>query len=141
MEVGRSLDEIDQKVKKLNSSLSQSTQLTRELDKSIKLDPKNTEAVTNKMKSLQTQIGLATQKVALLKQKQAEANKAFAEGNLAEKEFNKIEVAVVKAENELKKYNNELAQATNQGRIDGVNKLSRGFVYIEKLFKTIDNRF
>ena len=135
MEVGRSLDEIDQKVKKLNSSLSQSTQLTRELDKSIKLDPKNTEAVTNKMKSLQTQIGLATQKVALLKQKQAEANKAFADGNLAEKEFNKIEIAVVKAENELKKYNNELAQATNQGKIDGVSKLSRGFDKVESSLK------
>lgn len=135
MEVGRSFDEIDQKVKKLNESLKLATSQTKELDKAIKLDPKDTEAVTTKMKNLQTQIGLTTQKVALLKQKQLEASKAFQNGDLGEKEFNKIQVAVLKAENELKSYNNELKNTTDAPRIANLNKLATGFDNIHNTLK------
>lgn len=127
MEVGRSLDELDQKIKKVNDSLKQSTAQTRELDKAIKLDSSNTEAVATKMKNLQTEIGLCTQKVALLKQKQIEANKAFANGDLTAKEFSKIQVAVLKAENELVRYNNELKQVTDAPKIQKIEKMSQGF--------------
>lgn len=135
MDIGRSFDELDQKVTKLNKSLSESNSLARELDKAIKLDPKNTEAVANKMKSLQTQVGLATQKVALLKQKQQEASKAFQSGDMTAKEFNKIEVAVLKAENELQKYNNEIKRTANAPVIENVNKLSKGFDKVESSLK------
>lgn len=135
MEVGRSLDQIDNKVRKLNESLRQSTTLTRELDKAIKLDPKNTQAVTSKMQNLKNEIGLTTQKVALLKQKQVEANKAFQNGDISSKEFNKIQVAVLKAENELKRYNNELDNASNQGMVSKIGKLSQGFDKVEGSLK------
>lgn len=127
MEVGRSLDQIDQKIKKLNSSIKESTSLTKELDKAIKLDSKNIDAVETKMKTLQNQIGLATQKVALLKQKQLEATKAFEKGDMTAKEFNKIEVAILKAENELKRYNVELERSTDAPKINRINNLSKGF--------------
>ena len=135
MEVGRSLDQIDTKVKKLNDSLKQSTNLTKELDKSLKFDPKNTEAMANKMTNLKNQIGLATQKVSLLKQQQIQANKAFQQGDISAKEYNKIQVAVLKAENELKRYNMELDNASNQGKIAKIGKLSQGFVKVENSLK------
>ena len=94
MEVGRSFDVIDQKVKKLNDTIKLATNQTRELDKSLKLDPKNTEASVAKMKLLENQVGLTTQKVALLKQKQIEANQMFAKGDISAKEYNKIQVSV-----------------------------------------------
>ena len=103
MEVGRSLEQIDQKVRKLNESIKQTTSQTREFDKALKLDPKNTEASIQKMKNLEVQIGLATQKVSLLKQKQIEANNAFKNGDLTAKEFNKIQVAVLQGLENLKK--------------------------------------
>ena len=62
MEVGRSLDKLDQKIKQVSDSLKYTTSQTKELDKALKLDSKNTEASTQKMKNLETQIGLATQK-------------------------------------------------------------------------------
>jgi hypothetical protein len=46
----------------------------------LKLDPKSAETVERKMQTLQTAVGTATQKVALLRQKQDEANKAFQRG-------------------------------------------------------------
>lgn len=135
MEVGRSLDDIDQKVKKLNASLKMSTDQTKELDKAIKLDPKNTEAVASKMKNLQNQVGLTTQKVSLLKQKQIEANNAFQNGDITEKEFSKIQVAVLKAENELKRYNNELKATADAPLINNVNKLAKGFDSVDSALK------
>lgn len=139
MEVGRSLDQIDQKIKRLNSSIKESTSLTKELDKAIKLDSKNIDAVETKMKTLQNQIGLATQKVALLKQKQLEATKAFEKGDMTAKEFNKIEVAILKAENELKRYNNELKRSTDEPTINRVNKLSKGFDGVRNSLQKMQN--
>ena len=55
MEVGRSLDSIDSKVKQLNSSLKLASDQTRELDKSLKLNPKNIDASTKKLELLKTQ--------------------------------------------------------------------------------------
>ena len=127
MEVGRSLDDIDQKVKKLNSSIRESTSMVRELDKALRLDPNDAEAMANKMKNLQNEVGLATQKVALLRQKQLEANKAFQNGDMTAKEFAKVELSVLKAENELKKYNNELEKISNSSTITKINNISKGF--------------
>ena len=131
MEVGRSLDKIDQKIKQVSDTLKQTTSQTRELDKALKLDSKNTEASAQKMKNLETQIGLATQKVALLKQKQMEADKAFQKGDMTAKEFNKIQVAVLKAENELTKYNQELQNATDEPTIAKIGKMEQGFTKVQ----------
>jgi len=43
------------------------------------------------MTALQSSVGTATQKVALLRQKQDEANKAFKNGNISAAEYKKIE--------------------------------------------------
>lgn len=131
MEVGRSLDAIDQKVKKLNDTIKQATAQTRELDKAIKLDSKNTDAIASKMKLLENQVGLTAQKVTLLKQKQIEANKAFANGDMTAKEFNKVQVAVLQAENQLKKYQQELQKTANAPTIAKVNQLSKSFGNVE----------
>ena len=74
----------------------------------MKLDPKNTEASTQKLKLLENQVGLTTQKLALLKQKQIEANQLFAKGEISAKEYSKIQVAVMKTENEVAKLNQEI---------------------------------
>lgn len=107
-DIGRSLEEIDNKVKNLNKTLKASTDETKELDKALKLDPKSAEACERKMTALQTAVGTAAQKVALLKQKQDEANRAFDGSAQSAAEIKKIELAVLKAENELKGLNTEL---------------------------------
>lgn len=127
--IGRSLEEIDQKVKKLNSTLRSSATETRELDKSLRLDSKNIQAAGQKMQVLQTAVGTAAQKVALLKQKQDEANKAFQNGDITAAEFKKIELSVIRAENELKGLNNEIVK-TQKVKLDqttaGFDKLTAG---------------
>lgn len=110
VEITRSLEEIDRKVKELNSTLRASSTETRELNRALRLDSKNAEAVAKKMDVLQTSIGTATQKVALLKQKQEEANKALARGDISASEYKKIELAVLRAQNQLQGFNNEIVK-------------------------------
>ncbi|MGI6522838.1 MAG: hypothetical protein ACOX2Y_03035 [Christensenellales bacterium] len=59
---------------------------------------------------MQTAVGTAAQKVALLKQKQEEANKAFEKGDLSAAEYKKIELSVLRAQNQLQGLNNENRQ-------------------------------
>ncbi len=48
VEISRSLEEIDTKIKALNKTLRAAGEETRELDKSLRLDSKNTDAVAKK---------------------------------------------------------------------------------------------
>jgi len=127
IEIARSLEEIDRKVKDLNKTLRSSSAETRELDKALKLDSKNAEAVSKKMQNLQLAVGTATQKVALLKQKQDAANRSFQRGDISAAEYKKIELSVIKAENELKSLNNEIVK-TQKMKVDqtaaGFDKLT-----------------
>lgn len=110
VEISRSLEEIDQKVKVLNKTLKESANETKEFDKALKIYGKNIEAAGKKMQSLQTAVGTAAQKVVLLKQKQDEANKAFQKGDISASEYKKIELSVLRAENELSRLNNEITK-------------------------------
>lgn len=110
VEISRSLDEIDNKVKTLNKSLKESNDTTKELDKAMRLDSKNIEVAAQKMSVLQNAVGTATQKLSLLKQKQIEVAEAFKRGDISAGEFHKIELSVLKASNEVKKLNSELSK-------------------------------
>ncbi|MCL2591782.1 MAG: hypothetical protein FWD82_00310 [Defluviitaleaceae bacterium] len=106
--VGRSLDEIDSKVKQLSSSIKESSKKTKELDRTLRLDPSNTRVAAQQMRALGAQIGQATQKVALLRQRKAEANRELQQGDITAAEFAKIEKAVEQAELELQRFNAQM---------------------------------
>ena len=126
--VGRSLDEIDGKVKQLNKSIKDSTKETRSLDRSLRLDPRNVALAKQRMQQLGGQIQMATQKVALLKQQQEAANRELQQGNITAAEFEKIQRSVKDAERELQQFNRQLhlakqAQVQNLARrFDQVNR-------------------
>jgi len=114
--VGRSLDEIDNKVKQLSQSIKDSTKKTKELDRTLKLDPRNTQVAAQQMRALATQVGQATQKVALLRQRKLEANRELQQGNITAAEYQKIEDAVESAELELQRFNAQL-RATQRAQV------------------------
>jgi phage-related minor tail protein len=140
VEIVRSLADIDLKVKELNKTLRSSSNETRELDRALKLDNKNVEAVGKKMTALQTAVGTATQKVALLKQKQDEANKALQKGDISASEYKKIELAVLRAQNELTRFNNEIekTQKINLQQVTAnFDKLTNGLNKTQSVAKTL----
>ena len=140
IEIARSLGDLDRKVKELNKTLRSSSNETKELDKALKLDSKNSDAVVQKMNVLQTSVGTATQKVALLKQKQDEANKALQKGDISANEYKKIEIAVLRAQNELTRLNNEIGKTQKislQQTIAGFDKLTNSLNKAQIVAKTL----
>ena len=121
--VGRSLDEIDSKVKQLNKSIKESSKQTRELDRTLRIDPRNVQATKQRIQGLGQQIGMATQKVALLRQRMNEANTELQQGSITQAEFDKIAQAVTNAEQELQRFNLQLQIAKRQQ----VQQLARRF--------------
>ena len=137
--VGRSLDEIDGKVKQLSQSIKDSTKKTKELDRTLKLDPRNTQVAAQQMRALGTQIGQATQKVALLRQRKQEANREFQKNNITAVEYKKIEDAVESAEMELQRFNAQL-RATQRAQIQVVaqrfDRITRSMQQAQRVART-----
>lgn len=75
----------------------------REVDKLLKLDPKNTELITQKQKLLAESVSNTKGKLDTLKEAEKQAQAQFAKGNLAEEQYRAIQREVIKTEEELKK--------------------------------------
>jgi len=138
-QVGRSLSEIDNKVRQLNVSLKASQKESKELDRTLKLDPRNIQVAAQRMQGLRNQIGQATQKVSLLRQRQAEANRELQQGNITAAEFAKIEQSVRDAELELQRFNAQLVnvQRAQVDRIAGqFDKVTRSMQRAQRVAQT-----
>ena len=127
MEIGRSIGELDNKVRELNKSIKASTDETREFDRALRIDGKNTEAMAGKMRGLQNQIGLASQKLAMLKQRQEDARRSFESGAMTEAEFNKITLSVLRAENQVAGFNKALSDTSRAQSQAQLQSIERGF--------------
>jgi len=138
-QVGRSLSEIDNKVRQLAVSIKESTKKTKELDRTLKLDPRNTQVVGQQMRALGTQIGQATQQVVLLRQRQAEANRELQQGNITAAEFKKIEQSVQAAELQLQRFNAQFknVQRAQVDRLAGqFDKVTRSMQRAQRVAQT-----
>ena len=141
--VGRSLGEIDGKIRQLNQSIKESSKNTKELDRTLKLDPRNTQVAAQHMRGLATQISLATQKVVLLRQEKERANRELQQGNITAQEFAKIEQQVGQAETELQRFNAQL-RATKRmqvqivaQRFDKVTRSMRQSMQVARTFSRL----
>jgi len=137
--VGRSLDDIDAKVRELTTSIKESTKKTKELDRTLKLDLRNTQVAAQQMRSLSTQIGQATQKLALLRQRKIEANRELQQGNINAQQFAKIEQAVEQAEMELQRFNAQL-RVTKRMQVQALaqrfDKVTRSMQQAQRVART-----
>lgn len=108
IQVGRYLDEVNTKAKSLSRTIEDLKKENRELDKSLKYDPKNTEVLTKKTQVLESAISSATEKLNLLKKEQVNVKKEFEQGIISETEFNKFNLTIAKTTAEVAELNNKL---------------------------------
>ncbi len=131
--IGRSFDELDQKLKQFNSSLKATDSQVRNLDKSLKMNPSNVDAVRQKFALLSQNIQTNAQKLATLHQKEVQLNADFKSGAIAQDEYNRrlqkvrAQIAATeKTEQELtaalRKQNREIADAKFNNLLNGLDK-------------------
>ena len=132
IQVGRYLDEVNTKAKSLSRTIEDLKKENRELDKSLKYDPKNTEVLTRKTQVLESAISSATEKLNLLKKEQVNVKKEFEQGIVSETEFNKFNLTIAKTTAEVAELNDKLEQtgkkdfSTLKASLQVVSNIAKG---------------
>lgn len=108
--IGRSLDEINQKAKELNGNIKSLTNENKLLDKSLKFDTNPLETLNKRAENTQKSITALTQRIELLKTKQKEYDQLLASGEITQTTYDKLSTDIAKSELQLKQLNAELKQ-------------------------------
>lgn len=111
--------EIGGDVTPLNKALGQVNKTSRDLqselkqvERLLKLDPKNTELMAQKQKILAEAVANSAAKLNQLKEVQAQVNRKFKEGEISEEQYRAFQREVIKAEKELEKFERQLKETT-----------------------------
>lgn len=107
--------EIDGNVTKLTKALKSVNDVSREvyreirnIEKSLKFNPKSTELLTQKQRALATAVENTKKKLETLKTAQEQAAQALAEGKIGQDEYDALRREIIKTENQLKSFTGEL---------------------------------
>lgn len=113
--------EIDGSTKKLSDALKGVEKNSRDIqselkdvERLLKLDPKNTELLAQKQKLLADAVNNSRERLDALKDAQKQAEQAFKEGKIGEDQYRAIQREVIAAEQELKKLEKQLSEVNNK---------------------------
>lgn len=115
----KSLKEVDQSLGKTKSALS-------DVDKALKMDPKNVELLTQKQELLAKQITQTNDKLKIMKQVAQDAAKGLEAGTVSKEQYAKLTAEIAKAEKSLEGMNKaaeDTAQALD-GTVSGASELT-----------------
>lgn len=101
--LNKALADVNKKSKDLQSEL-------RQVEKLLKLDPKNTELLAQKQKILAEAVENSKEKLDRLKTAQQQVNEQFAKGEINEEQYRAFQREVSKAEQELKGFEKQLSE-------------------------------
>lgn len=105
--LNKALGEVNKTSKDLQSELKQ-------VDRLLKLDPKNTELLAQKQKLLTDAVKNTSDKLNALKEAQKQVNDQFAKGDISEEQYRAFQREVIKTEEELKKLEKQLGNVNDK---------------------------
>lgn len=130
-ELGKALRDIDTEAKSVSADI-------KEIDKGLKIDPKNVDLTVQKINKLGEGIQTASKRLEILKSAQASARQEMEKGTEgAEQRYKSLQREIQKTENDiakLKKQAKETADAMKQELSDAVDKFEG---QVKKLAKTV----
>ena len=95
---------LDQALKKTNSTLNATQRDLNDVNKLLKLDPSNTELLTQKQKLLSEAINTTKDKLQTLKTAQEQAKQQLANGEIGQKQYDALQREIAETEQQLKKF-------------------------------------
>ena len=102
IEIGGDTTKLRSSLQKVDSQLSKTQTALRDVNRLLKLDPKNTELLTQKQRLLKNAISETKEKLATLKTAEKEAQKAFAEGKISQDHYETLKREIIETESKLK---------------------------------------
>ena len=102
IQIGGDTTGLDKALKKVDSTIKETQDDLKAVNKALKLDPKNTELLAQKQRLLADAVSKAASKLEALKEAQKQAAEQFKRGEISEEQYNALSIEVGKAEAALK---------------------------------------
>lgn len=103
VEIGADTTGLDKALKSVNSSIKTTQSGLKDVSKLLKLDPTNTELLTQKQKLLKDAIGSTKEKLDALKLAQEQAKAQLESGDLGQDKYDALQREIIETEQELKR--------------------------------------
>lgn len=121
IEIGGDTTGLDKALKSVNSSITHTQSALKDVNKLLKLDPANTELLTQKQKLLKDAISSTKEKLDALKQAQAQAKEQLENGDLGQDKYDALQREIIETEQKLKRLQQEAATtSTALAKIDEI---------------------
>lgn len=113
IDIGGNTSGLTNALKNVNSVVYSTNSQLRELNKALKLDPTNTEALSTKQKVLSQNINATVERLRMLKEAQRQMGDYNSLTDEQKEKYNNLSIEIAKSESNLKKMNNELENTKN----------------------------
>ena len=110
VEIGGDTSELTAALKSVDKASKNSSSELAEINRLLKLDPKNSEILAQKQKVLSEAIGSSKEKLELLRNAEKTAREQFEKGEIGEDQMRALQREIVYAENKLKKLEEQYTQ-------------------------------
>lgn len=103
VEIGGDTTKLQSALKGVNSEIKNTQSQLKDVEKLLKLDPGNTELLTQKQKLLSSAVSETKEKLATLKTAAEQANQALANGDISKEQYDALQREIIETEEDLKK--------------------------------------
>lgn len=110
IEIGGNTAPLDKALGEVNSKTSKLQSELREVEKLLKLDPKNTELLAQKQKILGDSIENTGDKLKALRDAEKQVQEQFKKGEVSEEQYRALQREIIKTEQDLKKVEDQAKQ-------------------------------
>lgn len=109
VEIGGDTTGLEKALKGVNSSIKTTQSALKDVERLLKLDPTNTELLTQKQKLLKDAISSTSEKLETLKEAQKQAKEQLERGELGQDKYDALQREIVETEQELKRLQEQAA--------------------------------
>ena len=128
VEIGGDTTGLEKALKNVNSTIKNTQSQLKDVNRLLKLDPSNTELLSQKQRALKDAIGATTDKLETLKQAQAQAKQQLENGDLGQDKYDALQREIIETEQELRRLQEEAASTSVAlSKIDQAGKKMEAF--------------
>lgn len=122
VEIGGDTTGLNKALQDVNKEIKNTQSQLRDVEKLLKMDPGNTELLSQKQKLLNDAIGETKEKLATLKTAAEQANQALANGDISREQYDALQREIIETEEALKKLETQANQSAT-----ALQKIAAGY--------------
>ena len=128
VEIGGDTTGLEKALKSVNTTIRNTQSQLKDVNRLLKLDPSNTELLSQKQRALKEAIGATKEKLDSLKQAQEQAKQQLENGDLGQDKYDALQREIIETEQELRRLQEEAASTSVAlAKIDEAGKKIEAF--------------